>query len=184
MKKSMSAAKKPAKIVKKTVSVIMAVILTAVSVLAVWVLIDKFVLGSYAPRIFGYSILNVSSGSMEQEIKVNDLIIIKKTDDYQVNDIVTYLKDGDDIPVTHRIIKITPEGLYITKGDANNTEDRFPVEKDEILGEVVRIKEGAGIKLVWLQSQGWMYILGVIILLTIGSIFLDVNDEEKDEDKQ
>lgn len=184
MKKPEHVAKKPIEIVKKAISVTMAVILVIISVFAVWVLIDKYIIGSYAPRIFGYSILNVSSGSMQNEIMINDLIVIRKTDEYEVGDIITYLKEGEGIPVTHRIIKINPEGTYVTKGDANNTEDRFPVEKDEILGEVVKIKEGAGVKLLWLQSQGWIYILGFAILLTIGSVFLDVRDEETEEEKQ
>ena len=66
-------------------------------------------------------------------LKINDTIIIKKSDDYQLNDIVTYQNDNEY--VTHRIISIT-ENEIITKGDANNIEDD-PITKDQIVGKLI-----------------------------------------------
>lgn len=179
MKSTENVAKKPFDTVKKAVSITMSMILIIVCLFAVWVFIDKFIIGSYAPRIFGYSALNVASGSMQDEIMINDLVIIRKTNDYQVDDIITYLRKNENIPTTHRIIEITSDGKYITKGDANNTKDRFPVSEEEILGEVVKIKSGAGLTLVWLQSRGWIYICGIALLLTLGSLFVKRDETEK-----
>jgi len=178
MEKSADVSKKPLKITLKVLSILMIAIIIAIGCLAVWILIDKLIIGSYAPRIFGYSFYNVGSGSMSGEIEINDLIVVKETNDYEIDDIVTYLRDGDSVPTTHRIIGITSDGKYITKGDANNTEDRFPISEEEILGEVVKIKPGAGARLTWLQSQGWIYICGIAVLLTIGSFFLDMDKKE------
>ena len=179
MKKADNVSKKPIETVKKAVSATASVIMILICVMALWLLVDKFIIGSYAPRLFGYSALNVASGSMQDEIMVNDLVIIKRTKDYEVDDIITYMREGESIPTTHRIVEITSDGKYVTKGDANNTNDRFPVSEEEILGEVVEIKAGAGVKLIWLQSRGWIYLCGIGLLLTAGSLFFKNGKEEE-----
>ena len=110
MKKANNVSKKPIETVKKAVSVTVSLIMILICILGLWLLVDKFIIGSYAPRLFGYSALNVASGSMQDEIMVNDLVIIKKTGDYEVDDIITYMREDDSIPTTHRIVKITSDG--------------------------------------------------------------------------
>ena len=70
---------------------------------------------------------------MEPELKTSSLIIVKKSNSYEVNDIVTY-KLNDEL-ITHRIIEINGDDI-ITKGDANDSEDA-PISKDMIVGKVV-----------------------------------------------
>lgn len=93
------------------------------------------------PSILGVTPMVVQSGSMsgnaEDHIEVGDLIFIKKTDtdSLQKGDIVSFM-DGN-IVVTHRIIDITTEDgkrQFITKGDANNTEDP-PIGEEVVLGK-------------------------------------------------
>lgn len=83
---------------------------------------------------FGYRLFQVQTGSMEPKIKVNDLIIIKKKNNYKKNDVVTFIDENNNY-VTHRIIKINKNKI-ITKGDANNTED-MPINKNNIIGKVI-----------------------------------------------
>ena len=78
-------------------------------------------------------IYRVGSGSMEPYLKINSLILIKKSNDYKINDVITY--QNDDEYVTHRIISINDEEV-ITKGDANNKEDN-PITKDKIVGKLI-----------------------------------------------
>ena len=179
MKKADRVAKKASNTVMKIISVAISAVLIIISVLALWVLIDKYVIGSPAPRLFGYSLLSVKSGSMSGEIEIDDLIIIKKTDDYEVGEIITYLRDGDRIPTTHRIVGLTSDGRFITKGDANNTTDRFPIDFEEVLGEVVSVKAGAGKSFAWLQTKGWIYIMAFAILLGAASFLLDSKFDNK-----
>ena len=167
------------KALKKTVSIILSAVTIFAAITAIWLIIDKYVIGYPAPRLFGYSFFNVESGSMEEEISVNDLIIVRRTEDYAVNDIVTYMREDEDIPTTHRIVGITSDGKYITKGDANNTNDRFPVNEGDILGEVIKIKKGAGATLVWMQTRGWIYLAGFAILITIASFFFETDDGDE-----
>lgn len=85
-------------------------------------------------NFFGYTFFRVVSGSMEDTIKINDIVIVKLTDKIKEKDIITYKYNQNFI--THRVIKI--DGSVITKGDANNTIDA-PVNWDNILGKVICI---------------------------------------------
>ena len=81
----------------------------------------------------GYGIAVVLSGSMEPELSIGDLIIIKKTDDLNLNQVVVYQDDSK--LVVHRIVEIK-ENEVVTKGDANNIVDNT-ISKTDIRGEVI-----------------------------------------------
>ena len=81
----------------------------------------------------GFRIYRVGSGSMEPYLRVNGLILIKKSKSYEVNDVATYEEDG--MYVTHRIVSINGDEV-ILKGDANNTNDT-PINKNAIVGKLV-----------------------------------------------
>ena len=82
---------------------------------------------------FGFRIYKIGSGSMEPYLKVNNYIIIKKKNNYNVKDVVTYKKNNEYI--THRIKSIDGD-IVITQGDNNNTEDK-PINKKDIIGKLV-----------------------------------------------
>ena len=86
-------------------------------------------------KIGGFSMLRVETGSMEKELLIGDIIIIKECDEYEVNDIVTYNVKGEYL-VTHRIVEKS-EGGYKTKGDNNNGIDHEVVSKEDIEGKVI-----------------------------------------------
>lgn len=93
------------------------------------------------PSVFGVTPMVVQSGSMsgnaEDHIEVGDLIFTVKPNiaELKKGDIISYMEG--DIAVTHRIIDIkTDENgkrSFITKGDANNTEDPA-VSEDAVFG--------------------------------------------------
>ncbi len=72
------------------------------------------------PMPFGLGSSVVLSGSMEPTLSIHDLVLVKAQEDYQVGDIVVYQSGGS--LVIHRIVELR-DGGYVTKGDANNTED-------------------------------------------------------------
>ncbi len=95
-----------------------------------------FLAGYYILRLSGKAeIYNVVTGSMEDHIHVGDYILIYKKNDYQIGDVVTF-KEKDSM-ITHRIIR-EENGYFITKGDANNTEDE-KISKDKIVGKAILI---------------------------------------------
>jgi len=125
---------------KDIFNILITVISILVVLLNIYVIYSKVILKSDTVNAFGYSVLVVISGSMEPNISVDDLIIIKEQDDYTIDDVVTY-KSANSL-VTHRIIRIDEENIY-TKGDNNNTEDE-PIRKEQIKGKVVHTIRGFG----------------------------------------
>lgn len=85
--------------------------------------------------IFNHSYLEVLSGSMNPTIKKGNVIIIKKSNNYEIGDIVTYRYKSSFI--THEIIKKNNDEI-ITKGTANKTEDNA-INKSDIVGKVVMV---------------------------------------------
>lgn len=107
----------------------------------------------------GYTIFQVITGSMEDTIKIKDIILVKLTNDIEKNDIITYKSGGNF--VTHRVIKITGNQI-ITKGDANNTED-LPIQKKDIVGKVVFIFSNVAVWINVLKSP--QVIIAIIITI-------------------
>ena len=100
----------------------------------------KLMKKSYAD-FFGFSMFEVQTGSMADEINPGDWIIVKNTDKLKLNDIITY-KFGEEY-ITHRIIEVY-NGIYVTKGDANNSKDE-PITEEQIVGKVIKILPHFGI---------------------------------------
>lgn len=111
-------------------------------------------------KIGGFSVLSVSSGSMQPELNVGDIIIIKECDHYNVDDIITYNVDNQYL-ITHRIIEKDGNN-YVLKGDFNNTKDNCKVTKENIEGKVI-----FNSKLLKLLYNHWIICILVIFLLLI-----------------
>lgn len=107
------------------------------------------------------SLAIVMSGSMEDGISVNDVVVAVKQSDYKVKDIVSY-KSGSML-VTHRIIDETETG-YITKGDANNTEDG-EVAKGAIVGKVIFVIPKIGSIIYFFKTPLGMLVLFSLLLV-------------------
>ena len=97
---------------------------------------------------------------------INDIIIVKLTNDVHENDIITY--KSDDNFVTHRVIK-EDENQIITKGDANNTEDE-PITKDDVVGKVIFIVPIAMI--ISILSMPEVIIAIIITIIAIYFLFI------------
>lgn len=158
-------------------------LLGLLALLVLWLAFDKFILKNPVPSVFGYSSLNIATGSMNgnsalvangkpKQVGEGDLIVIKNTGDYEIGDVITFLLDGDKIPTTHRIVGKTEEG-FITKGDANNTKDLRPVPQDKILGEVVGHYPTLGAFSMWLKAEGgWIYVVAALAVLALGGFLI------------
>ena len=104
------------------------------------------------PTVLGFTGVTVISGSMEPEISVGDYVIIKKPkkEDIQKGTIITFEQDG--VLVTHRVESVVSDGVYSTKGDANNTVDSKLVKFEDILGISVLVVPKFGKLLLWLRT--------------------------------
>lgn len=128
-----------------------------------------------AASVFGISIIKVVSGSMEPSIHDGDYIIIKKADssELEAGDIICFYSTDDDIYGmlnTHRIVKRLDDDSYVTKGDANNTEDPSAVTADNIIGKY----EGKVRMLRWINSFASvkkLILAAVAVIMTATAVY-------------
>lgn len=158
----MRAIKMIGRILNWLLTVLLAIVL-ACNLYAVGV---RYITGTPQPAVFGWSWAVVISGSMEPEIGIDALIIVHEEDSYAVGDVITY-ENGNSV-VTHRIIAQAPEG-YITKGDANNTEDQFPVAHSAVVGKVACVVPKVGLLIGYLKTP-----LGMTCLVLIGFLLIEI----------
>lgn len=163
----------------KMKAVIRVVIMTIMSItlgLAVYNWNSTTLLGKSIPMPLGYGAAVVLSGSMEPHLSIDDMIVIHETNDYQLDDVIVFEKDG--IVVVHRIINIDGEN-YITKGDANNAEDA-PITSKHIVGEVIGVLPGVGGLVNVIKSP-----IGIFAILGISFLLLELSyRKDKEEAKQ
>lgn len=157
------------KVMIKILRGVLTAVLCAILLLNIWMLVQQKVLKKEAPEVFGYSQYIVTSGSMEPKFSAGDLILVKGQDSYQLGDIVTF-RDSGGAMVTHRITG-SVSGQFITKGDANNTEDAELLSPENIVGKLQLVLPGAGEAVLFLRSP-----LGLLILLTVGVLLIKLPD--------
>lgn len=183
---------KPFSVIKKILSIILWVLFGLLFLLLAWLAVDKFILKSPVPSVFGYSSLTIATGSMNGksvmvegqdpvEVDIGDLIIIKDSDSYKIGDVITFLNEGETVPTTHRIIGVTDDG-FITKGDANNVKDVLPVKRECVLGKVVAHYPKLGKIGEWVKKEGWIYIVAALAIIAIGAWLTRVVGEDEPED--
>lgn len=122
--------------------------------------------GTSLPMPFGIGSAVVLSGSMEPELSVNDLIIVRETGDYEQNDVIVF--EDKSIMVVHRIIDINGDEI-VTKGDANNVADE-PITMNRIRGEVIAAIPGAGTIVEAIRSP-----IGILLILVISVILIELS---------
>lgn len=147
------------------------VLLSMVGILLVVIIVQNLNIKrdpDYIPKIFGCTYLNVLTGSMEPDIKVNDLVIgvpVKDIADLQVGDVITY-KDGRML-VTHRITEVKENGSFITKGDANEAPDIREVTKEQVVTKYLFKIPYAGMVVAKLQDTVFLGLVWLIIMYFI-----------------
>lgn len=132
------------------------------------------------PGILGYKPFVVLSGSMQSQINVGDLVIVREIDanKLNVNDIIAY-RDGK-IVTTHRIkevLKDNDDVCFKTKGDSNNTMDDGVVCSKDIEGRYVFKINKLGNLIIFIQQPTGFFIMLLSILLIGVLVFLIKNRE-------
>ena len=133
------------------------------------------------PTILGYKPFIVLSGSMETELYKGDLAIVKNVDvnDLKVNDIIAF-KDTDNYIVTHRIVEIIKDNgvtKFVTKGDNNNIKDSGYVEEDNIEGIYINKISGFGNVVLFMQKPSTLIV--TLIIIAVGETIFILIDNSK-----
>ena len=136
--------------------------------------------GDALPMPLGVGAAVVLGGSMEPELSVDDLIIVARRDEYSVDDVVVY--QSENMLVVHKIIRME-DGMVVTQGTANNTEDA-PIAMSDIKGLVIGHIDGLG-RVIRLLKTPTVYIalLGVVFYLMERSFRKDKQQETDELEK-
>lgn len=83
----------------------------------------------------------VASESMSPTFNKYDIVLMQNIDrHYKIGDIVIFENPDTAIPVTHRIVSISNEGIQ-TAGDATRKTDWWQLKKGDIIGKAILIGE-------------------------------------------
>lgn len=188
------------KVFKKILSILGTILL--VILLAVVIVMFNARLSGEAPSVFGYQVFRVSSGSMEPELMIGDVILIKEAEpqDIQKGDIVTYKGeegDLDDKFITHKMIEDPQlvDGRYVfhTQGIYEGAVPDPDWYEDQLLGEFVcKIPFIDSVYSFFLKPYGLItFVLIIIVLfgyeliaLILSYHTLDEIDDEEDNNTE
>lgn len=158
----------------KAIKIIKYIYLSVVSLiitfLGIYLVASLFSKTSYT-QVAGYSFFEVQSYSMYPELDKGDLVVVKELDDdeYRVGMTITYLLPGDDIPTTHKIVKIednviTTRGINADTNDSN--DDSFDVTYT--IGKVVGVWENYHHVRKFITNP-----VGIVIVVLVGILLIE-----------
>lgn len=139
--------------------------------------LSSSVIGNQMPMPFGVGVGVVVTGSMEPELSIDDVIVVRTASDYKVGDVVVY--QSRHILVVHKIIAV--DGTTVTtQGTANDVADA-PIHVSDIKGKVWFHIDGAGAVVEWVRSP-----IGSILVLALAAFLLvqSYADENKETRKK
>ena len=157
-------------------------VLRVVNALAVVVIVVAFLAllrtvftpAGQIPTFGGYGVMRTLTGSMEPEIPVHSLIVVKETDpsDLVVGDVITFRSADEALEGslnTHRITGVSDQGgslAFRTKGDANAAEDADLVPAANVVGRVVFVSAGLGV-IVSLLTNPLVFFPFIVVPLVV-----------------
>ncbi len=144
-----------------------------------------YILSSQVARSKGeypyFNLYTIVSPSMEPNIKVYDVILVKRVkneSDLKIGDVITFhtnVYNTGGYTVTHRIydiIKAEDGTKYITKGDNNQRPDDGEISFKDIVGKEQFKIAGLGRIQFFVSSKlGWLF---VILIPAMGIILTDI----------
>ncbi len=142
--------------IKKRFNIIIYIILIPILIYNISLIIQSLVKTSETPNFLGIKTYVIISGSMESELQIGDIVIVKKVgqDELKNGDISSF-RQGQSV-ITHRISEVIEKDgkvQYKTKGDNNNAEDSGSISYDMIEGKVVKHISKIGNIAIILQNQ-------------------------------
>ena len=118
---------------------------------------------------------------MEPGIPTGSLVCAKSADPAAVSSgevIVFRAGAASSSVVTHRVVENQSEhSQLITKGDANQAEDREPVAYARFIGKVVAVFPGLGTLALFLSSPSGKFIM--LALLAAAALLMFLGDQLK-----
>lgn len=171
-------------IILKIIKGLIVTILSVVLVINIYIMIEAKTKPNSVPSLFGYKPFIVLSGSMETEIYVGDLVIVKEVDNgtLKKNDIIAF-RDSENLVTTHRIVNVvnSDKGLcFETKGDNNNTKDDGIVCENSVEGKYQTRIPKIGNAIMFIQEPlGFTVMMLSIFIVCIFIYFINSRKIDK-----
>ena len=164
------------------IAIAVCVVLAPILVMNLTIFVKSYTNPDKVPDFFGIKPFVVLSGSMSPEIYSGDLVITKTVDPsgLKVGDIISF-KEGN-VVVTHRITELSEKDgspVFITQGDANDTEDGNAVSYAQVESVYLFKIKGIGNLAMFLQTPAGMLIFVGIPLC--GFILYDIVRSRADD---
>lgn len=175
--------KKRTEKIKNILSIFIYIIIIPIILYNIFLIIMSIIKPDETPSFLGIKTFVIISGSMEPNLNIGDIVLIKQTNEEQikVNDIISY-REGQNV-ITHRVIEITQEDKkkkYITKGDNNNTKDSNPIEYKNIEGKYIGKIKYIGYLVIFVKNK--IVIISIILIFYL--IYLQSLNSNKKKNKR
>lgn len=166
--------------VKRTLKKLVYIFLIPLLVYNISLIIQAVARPNETPAFFGIKMYVIVSGSMEPELYVGDIVIVKdlKDEDKINKDDVISFRQGQTI-ITHRVsevVNINGVEKYRTKGDNNNTEDIMIIGRESIEGKVINKIKSFGKTVLALRNTT---LIIVIVLFYYAFLVFDQKKQNK-----
>ena len=124
-------------------------------------------------KAFGYESMTVMSGSMEPRIHTGDVVVAKPISplDARVGDVISFQEPhGKGRLITHRVRSMRVQAhkvRFVTKGDANNTTERWQIPGNGKIARVTNRGWKVGYALAFVrdpEKRLWLISLPAVLL--------------------
>ncbi len=114
--------------------------------LMVWAVLPAFFLG--------WEPVAITSDSMAPTIHRGDVVVAGDPGDTVLSPgtVVVFNDPAREGMVTHRILAVTPDGAYVTKGDSNERRDSTTVDPSLVVGAGRVLVPVVGLPLIWIRE--------------------------------
>ena len=146
-------------------------------------IVIAFCLALVLPPKMGYQVYNIMTGSMEPEIPVGSIIYVEYVKPEQIAKGEVIVFQQEDFIVAHRVVENqTVVGEFVTKGDANATEDMNTVPYNAVIGRVAWHMARLGqFMALYSSSIGKIYVLGFALCGVLFNILaVRLRDRERE----
>lgn len=131
-------------VAKFFLGILLSTSLPAVSVLTGSMIHDsttEVIYYQWLEKNMGYNRSYIDSWPIKDGFLSGDLPIVQGSNDYKVGDVIVYDAPNEQYPIIHRIIKLNPDGTFMTKGDHNNIllPFEYSVKSGQVHGKVIFI---------------------------------------------
>ena len=123
---------------------------------------------AFIPRPFGFTGTTIVTGSMMPSIQPGDVALVQAIDEYGLGQVILFPNPArPEQLIIHRIWEIRPDGMLVTKGDANADPDSTPVDPETVIGVGRILVPAIGLPIVWGATGNFLLVIATVLLTAL-----------------